>query len=260
MTEIIDVEVKELMDDSTEKFLAVKKEEFLGFAKRTIESYLETGRVLCEVNERLASHSPTQSRWSTWLEEVGVPGRTAREIMSVYRKYGLTSAVTAGVTSTQILVALSSPSADPELVAEVETRLQAGEKITVAEVKDILKKIPEEVLQEARYEIIDEERYDEPIEQIKAFREKQASDFQKFKEDADITKKEAKVSMKKTFFEMAMVAKNEFNEVSEWIKNAQQFYQEHGVEPPPFELQGNLLYNVGYVREDQPVEIGFHDH
>jgi hypothetical protein len=191
MNDVIDVTPKELLDNSTEQFLATKKEEFFGFAKKTVEAYLETGRILTEVNEKLATRNGVNSRWGTWLSEISVPSRTAREIIQVYRKYGSGTAVTADQSPT-ILVALSSPSADPEKVSEVESRIQSGEKLTVAEVKDILKAIPEKIREEAESQIhmetvpqLSDEDFDEAVEQ-----------FEKVKSENAITKAEAKVTAK----------------------------------------------------------------
>ena len=59
-------------------------------------------------------------------------------------------------SSTTILIELSKPSNDPEKVALAEQKLAKGEDMTVAQVKEVLRKLPEtqrEVIAQANYEI-----------------------------------------------------------------------------------------------------------
>lgn len=154
--DVIDIEVKEVQ---IEQFLSEKKELVLNAAQRTVEAYLEVGKHLKEVNEKLASHDPRQNRWKSWLTEVGFDKQSAHNAMSVFGRYG--TGKIDFTSSTTILTELAKASNDPEKVALVEQKLAKGEKMTVAQVKEVLKKMPEaefDAIGDAVYSI-KEEKY-----------------------------------------------------------------------------------------------------
>ncbi len=232
--DVIDVEVK---DVKIEQFLTEKKELVLNAAQRTVEAYLEVGKHLKEVNEKLAISGSHNSRWKTWLEEIGFEKKSALNAISVFERYG--SGEIDFTRSTTILIELSRPSNDPEKVALVEQKLAKGEKMTVAQVKEALKKLPEverEIISQASYEIAEEERDEFVEEQTQVFNERHKGDAK--------TKKLAEAEAKVTFADRTLQAKDEFEEIQVWIENAQQFYLANGVTPPEFKLEGNLIYNI----------------
>ena len=171
--DVIDVEVK---DVQIEQFLTEKKELVLNAAQRTVEAYLEVGKHLKEVNERLATFG-VKSRWKAWLEEVGFNRDYAHKCINVY-DYA-TESILKNTDSIKLLQVLSAPSNDPEKVALVEQKLASGEKMTVAQVKEVLKKMPEpqrEAISQASYELDEEERTGMTIEEIQADH-KRADDY-----------------------------------------------------------------------------------
>lgn len=230
--DVIDVEVK---DVQIEQFLTEKKELVLNAAQRTVEAYLEVGKHLKEVNEKLASHDPRQNRWKSWLKEIGFEHRSALNAISVFNRYG-TSEIDF-TSSTTILIELSKQSNDPEKVALVEQKLVSGEKMTVAQVKEVLKKMPEpqrEVISQASYEIAEEERTGMTREEIEAELEEAKQYIEEREIEKPIEKREVAKSLsnaKSNYIEKYQDAAIEYREWQDTILN---FYKEHHNGELPF--------------------------
>lgn len=229
--DVIDVEVKDMQ---IEQFLSEKKELVLKAAQRTVEAYLEVGKHLKEVNEKLATYG-VKSRWKAWLEDVGFDKQSAYNAMAVYGRYG--ESKIDFTDSTTILQQLSKPSNDPEKVALVEQKLAKGEKMTVAQVKEALKKAtPKQraVISQASYELDEEERTDMTREEIEAELEEVKThmverEVSRLKEIDDVAKSLSYA--KSDYIEKYKDAAIEYREWQDTILN---FYKEHHNGELPF--------------------------
>lgn len=137
---------------------------------------------------------------------------------------------------------------------EVLSDVMSGKVPTVKELKEKLKKVSPEVREtvsesvqnvvKAAAEVYEEEFYGMTREELDADMEQRLKEHEELYKDAEATKIAAKKENKASFIERAMIAKEEMQEINQWIKNAQQFYIEQGFEPPLFKVEGNLSYNV----------------
>jgi hypothetical protein len=240
--DVIDVEVK---DVKIEQFLTEKKELVLNAAQRTVEAYLEVGKHLKEVNEKLATRNGVNSRWGSWLEEVGFEKQNAINCILVYERFGRKIDFLPSQSIT-ILQQLSKPSNDPEKVALVEQKLAKGEKMTVAQVKEVLKKLPEterEIVAKAGYELAEEERTGMTSQELDAFYEKQAIEYQEIENDIS----DLKPIVKKQYSEMVIESHREAFlddiELYSWILEMKTFAENNGYVCKALERENNTVFN-----------------
>lgn len=99
--------------------------------KRTVEDIIEIGRELTTVKDELP-----HGQFLPWIAaEFEMSERTARDFMRVHERFGGKSAIIADFKPT-ILYALSAPSTPESVIDLAIERVEAGDKVTVAEVKE----------------------------------------------------------------------------------------------------------------------------
>ena len=110
--------------------VAIKKSMEDGF-----DAILDAGQRLAEVRDLLPHGS-----WLSWLEtELSWSPWTARRYISVYERFGGNGARVHGL-SAQALYALAAPSTPEEAIEEVAALQAAGEPVTTAAVKEVVRK------------------------------------------------------------------------------------------------------------------------
>jgi len=101
--------------------------------KRTAQDIVETGRQFCEVKE-LLSHG----QFTEWLEqEFEFTPRLARQWMAVAERFGDKTEKFSVLPHTALYL-LAAPSTDESVVEEVGRRLEAGERVKVADVQELV--------------------------------------------------------------------------------------------------------------------------
>src|SRR5262249_30410741 len=120
--------------------LAEHAAEIRRLGKQTVENVVEIGRHLTEAKE-IAGHG----NWLPWLDrEFGWKEQTARNFMQVYELADKSPNFGDLNLPVSALYMLAAPSTPPEARAEIIERVEAGEKVTVADVKTaIAKRRPE---------------------------------------------------------------------------------------------------------------------
>jgi hypothetical protein len=240
--DVIDVEVK---DVKIEQFLSEKKELVLNAAQRTVEAYLEVGKHLKEVNEKLATRNGVNSRWGRWLEEVGFDAVGANNAILVFNKYGHKNVfIPSQVIS--ILQQLSKPSNDPEKVALIEQKLAKGEKMTVAAVKEALKKMPEterEIVSQASYEIAEENRTGMTRDELDSFYETQAIEYQEIEDEIEVLKPVVKKQYADMMIESHREAFLDDIELYSWILELKTFAENNGYKCKTLTRENNTVFN-----------------
>ena len=128
--------------------------------KRTVEDILEIGKQLCAVREML----PQDQLFGQWREaefngELTV--RMASTFMQVHQRFSSRSEIISGLGLT-VVYALAAPSTPDEVVGETLARAAAGEKVTVADVKEQIAQakalLSPEAQEEFKKDILAEER------------------------------------------------------------------------------------------------------
>lgn len=100
--------------------------------KRTAEDIVEIGRELTEAKAELG-----HGNFLTWIEnEFEMSERTARRFMNVAERFGSKTASLSDL-SKETIYELAAPSTPEPVIQEVIARTEAGEILTVAEVKSL---------------------------------------------------------------------------------------------------------------------------
>lgn len=153
--------------------------------KRTVEDILEIGKHLCAVREML----PSDEQFGKWREaEIGMTRHTAIRMMRVHRQFGASHNATRNLTPT-VLYELSKPSTPDEVVEEVVTKAQAGEKVTVVTVKDQVAQAKALLSTEAKEELAKEvlaEEKKKADERKKEREEKNRAELAAWNQDEDV--------------------------------------------------------------------------
>ena len=116
--------------------------------KITVEGILEIGRALCAARDRFNGNNRAFGQWQKsrlpWL----TPNSSTRFIQ-VFEKFGsvLFHQIDGTEISPSILYALAAPSTPDSVVTEITSRIQAGEKLKVKEVQEVIKQAKSNVIQ-----------------------------------------------------------------------------------------------------------------
>ena len=116
--------------------------------KITSEGILEIGRALCAARDRFKGNDKAFGQW----RQARLPfltSDTSKRFIQVFDKFGTNLLAQNALVeiSPSILYALASPSTPDSVVTEITSRIQAGEKLKVKEVQEVIKQAKSNVVQ-----------------------------------------------------------------------------------------------------------------
>jgi len=118
--------------------------------KRTVEDILAIGKELCRVRELM----PQDILFGQWREgKFGMHRNTAANMMRVYERFGEAHNYCAPDLSPTVLYELAKPSTPDTVVEDTLAAAEAGEKVTVASVKDQIAQAKAQLSPEAEEEL-----------------------------------------------------------------------------------------------------------
>ena len=116
--------------------------------KITSDGILEIGRALCAARDRFKGNDKAFGQW----RQARLPfltSDTSKRFIQVFDKFGTNLLAQNALVeiSPSILYALASPSTPDSVVTEITSRIQAGEKLKVKEVQEVIKQAKSNVIQ-----------------------------------------------------------------------------------------------------------------
>jgi hypothetical protein len=138
--EVSDLKGPDLPVD-TAVFCAAQAEAIRVLGRRVVRDVIEIGQRLSEVHNRLAQRG--HGRWTQWLhDEFGWSDNAARRYMDIAGAWG--ELVSDKISETNVFIdisalhLLSHEAVPPEIRAEAIDKAEAGERITLAEAKELI--------------------------------------------------------------------------------------------------------------------------
>jgi hypothetical protein len=119
------------LEPDTRAYVQERADEIRELIKRTAQMVVEIGKRLTDVQGRL-----DHGQFLLWLDsQIGIKRSTAYNAMAAYRKFPNIGNLDVGPS---VLYLLASPSAPDDVVEEMLARATAGERITMADVREAI--------------------------------------------------------------------------------------------------------------------------